>query len=160
MPSWFNKHYCPFSVTFAGGPRKDTTGKRNYSKPDYCLYCKNRYTSKISTHYLAVHSTEPKVIAIKELPTGSKERKRLLTLLQNEGNHLHNLEVRNVKSRENNLLKSTKNWNLLCRTCMHILLSYRPSKYLMMSKMVMIRDPINSIDWCRNGIMTVWFLNV
>ena len=69
------------------------TGKRSYIKPDYCFYCKNRYTSKISCHYLSVHGSEPRVAKIKELPTGSKERKRLMILLQNDGNHLHNCEV-------------------------------------------------------------------
>ena len=79
-----------FLVTVAGV----CTGKRNFSKPDYCLYCRNRYTSKISSHYLAVHDSETRVKKIKELPLRSKERKRQMLLLQNEGNHLHNCQVR------------------------------------------------------------------
>ena len=79
-------------MTVAGDPVSDN-GKRIYSKPDYCLFCKNMYLSKISAHYFAVHATEKQVMDIVELPTGSKERKRRMTLLQNEGNHLHNCEV-------------------------------------------------------------------
>ena len=70
-------------------------GGRNWSKPDYCLYCKQRYMSKISPHYMAMHSDETRVKEIEAFPSGSKERKRQLLLLQLEGNHNHNLEVRN-----------------------------------------------------------------
>ncbi|KAK7115637.1 hypothetical protein V1264_001471 [Littorina saxatilis] len=78
-------------VTVAGDPTID--GKRNYQKPDYCLFCKGKYTSKISSHLLSVHCEEARVQAVTALPCGSKERKRVLGLLQNEGNHLHNTEV-------------------------------------------------------------------
>ena len=80
------------SVSIAGDPKSGD--KRNYRKPDYCLFCKGRYMSKISSHYLAVHGNEQKVKEVMELPSGSTERKRLLALLQNEGNHVHNCEVR------------------------------------------------------------------
>ena len=83
------------TVTVAGDPKKKD-GQRNYRKPDYCLYCKTRYNSKISSHYLAVHKDEEKVKRILQWPVGSKERKHRFTLLQNEGNHRHNCQVRIV----------------------------------------------------------------
>lgn len=86
------KNFFSFvSVTISGSPKIGT--KRNYQKPDYCLYCKGRYLSKISAHYLGVHSSEIKVQQIAALPSGCKERKRLLALLQNQGNHEHNCQV-------------------------------------------------------------------
>ena len=80
-------------VTVAGKQISET-GKRSYRKPDYCLYCKKKYYSKIAKHYVGKHSAEPRVKEIIQLPRGSKERKRLSLILQNEGNHLHNCEVR------------------------------------------------------------------
>ena len=78
-------------MTVAGDPK--VGGKRNYSKPDFCFVCKHKYESKISSHFFAVHADHPKVKQVLDYPPGSKERKRLLTLLQNEGNHEHNTEV-------------------------------------------------------------------
>ncbi|XP_005098712.2 uncharacterized protein LOC101849288 [Aplysia californica] len=78
-------------VKIAGDPKSGS--KRNYRKPDYCVFCKGMYVSKISAHYLSVHSKEAKVKDIVSLPIGSKERKRLMILLQNAGNHEHNCEV-------------------------------------------------------------------
>ena len=79
------------AVTLSEDPK--IGGKRNYSKPDFCLYCKKQYNSKISKHYFATHSKEERVQHILELPVGSKERKRQLKILQYEGNHLHSCEV-------------------------------------------------------------------
>ena len=78
-------------MTVAGDLKVE--GKRNYSKLDYCSICKDKSESKISSPLFAVHAVHPKVKGILELPSGSKERKRLLMLLQNEGNHQHDTEV-------------------------------------------------------------------
>lgn len=78
-------------MTVAGDPVVGT--KRNYRKPDYCKFCRGKYMSKISTHFFAVHGQEPEVRKILNCPKGSREKKRLLTLLQNEGNHIHNIDV-------------------------------------------------------------------
>ncbi|RUS79500.1 hypothetical protein EGW08_012732 [Elysia chlorotica] len=78
-------------VTVAGGAK--IAGKRNYRKPDYCFFCKNMYVSKISNHYMNIHAKEPRVEEIANLPCHSAMRKRLFTLLQNDGNHLHNCMV-------------------------------------------------------------------
>ena len=50
----------------------------------------------MSAHLMSSHCKEAKVKEIMALPVGSKERKRPLRLLQNEGNHQHNVEVRNL----------------------------------------------------------------
>ena len=43
-----------------------------------------------------LHSKESRVLEIEATPIHSKERKRLMTLLQNDGNHLHNCLVRSI----------------------------------------------------------------
>ncbi|KAJ8320563.1 hypothetical protein KUTeg_002150 [Tegillarca granosa] len=67
--------------------------KRNYSNPDYCLYCNNVYTSKIANHYINVHINEQRVQDICRMPLRSYERKTALKKLQYEGNYIHNLQV-------------------------------------------------------------------
>ena len=47
----------------------------------------------ISQHYRNCHIKEDKVEKIMSLPIRSKERNKLLMLLQNEGNHMHNTQV-------------------------------------------------------------------
>ena len=80
-----------FAVTVSGSPK--ILGKRNYAKADYCYFCKCQYLSKISKHFMSLHANEERVKKIMDLPKGSRERKRQLALLQNDGNHLHNCEV-------------------------------------------------------------------
>ncbi|XP_060570745.1 uncharacterized protein LOC132729023 [Ruditapes philippinarum] len=68
-------------------------GKRNYSRTAYCLYCKNKYISKMSSHLLSVHTDETLVKQIRDLPLRSIARKMELQKLQKEGNYQHNAEV-------------------------------------------------------------------
>jgi len=82
---------CVISVTVA--TYKTTGGKRNYVKADYCLFCCQKYDSKISKHYMSVHSDQ--IGDILMMPVGSKKRKLALQKLQNEGNFQHNVKVYN-----------------------------------------------------------------
>jgi len=68
-------------------------GKRDYSKTVYCIYCKNKYSSKISSHLLNVHPNERRVREVQDLPLKSIFRKLALQKLQKEGNFQHNAEV-------------------------------------------------------------------
>jgi hypothetical protein len=61
-----NISFC--AVTVAGDPK--IHGKRNYQKPDYCVYCKSKYTSKISAHLMSSHCKEAKVKEIMALLVG------------------------------------------------------------------------------------------
>ena len=67
---------------------------RNYRKDDYCLFCKKKCTSKISSHYENIHFHEERVVHILLLPPGSSERRKEWLRLQHEGNFQHNCEVR------------------------------------------------------------------
>lgn len=82
----------PKTVTIPHGGKEK--GRRLYQKADYCKFCKKMYTSKISAHYQNCHQNESGVIEITSLPKGSRERKRKALLLQNEGNHIHNTQVK------------------------------------------------------------------
>ena len=68
-------------------------GKRDYRKTNYCLFCKHPFTSKISSHYISIHSSEEKVKSAILHPVKSKERKTALLEIENRGNFKHNVAV-------------------------------------------------------------------
>ena len=72
---------------------KCADGNRNYAKVDYCLFCERCFRSKISVHYIGVHTDEEVVRKALKHPIGSMARKRSLLLLQNRGNFMHNSKV-------------------------------------------------------------------
>ncbi|ESO97595.1 hypothetical protein LOTGIDRAFT_228230 [Lottia gigantea] len=86
-----NKRHLYKDITVSGYERLN--GKRNYSKPDFCLFCKNEYKSKISKHLVAVHGDEARIKEVIDEPIHSMNRKLILLKLQNEGNYQHNVEV-------------------------------------------------------------------
>lgn len=65
--------------------------KRNYSKDDYCFYCKKKFTSKISKHILTVHSEETEVA--QAILKSKNDRTDILYKLQQLGNYQHNTKV-------------------------------------------------------------------
>lgn len=65
--------------------------KRNYNKEDYCYYCSKRFLSKISRHFLAMHTDRAAVQEI--VKSEGKNREDLLYRLQQLGNYKHNTEV-------------------------------------------------------------------
>lgn len=71
---------------------KKVAGTRQYSKADYCLYCKQALKSKVSRHYLAVHANKASVEDIIGTDDCAK-RKVLLYRLQQLGNFEHNTKV-------------------------------------------------------------------
>ena len=75
------------------GQIKKADGSRSYQKKDICLFCKKIFLSKILPHYIAIHYKEDRVQAILQKDKKSKERNNLCQILQNEGNHQHNLKV-------------------------------------------------------------------
>jgi len=87
---------CSYSVTVTVQKSEKINGKRNL-KTDYCLFCSAKYRSNISKHYISIHKDEPKVKNILKLPLKSKERKKQLIKLQNDGNFKHNSEVSLIK---------------------------------------------------------------
>ncbi|XP_070544122.1 uncharacterized protein [Ptychodera flava] len=77
----------------------NNTSKRKWDKYQYCVYCKGSF-SRVSRHFKQKHRRESDVAAALQLPKGSKERKAILQMLVNKGNHAHNIEV----------LKKGKGW--------------------------------------------------
>jgi hypothetical protein len=84
---------CLFFIPVRIEAYETREGKRNYSRTSYCLYCKEKYISKISKHLLSAHPNEASVREIRDLPIGSIARKIALQKLQKEGNYQHNVEV-------------------------------------------------------------------
>ena len=70
---------------------KKISGKRNYQKADYCYYCKHKLLSKVSKHYLAVHTD--KLLVQEIISSEGKVRQDLMYKLQQMGNYDHNVKV-------------------------------------------------------------------
>ncbi|XP_028809080.1 uncharacterized protein LOC114763505 [Denticeps clupeoides] len=70
---------------------KSTRRPRSYKK-QYCLYCQKPYV-KIARHLQFVHKKEPEVAEAFGCKKNSNERKRILNLLRNRGNFVHNTLV-------------------------------------------------------------------
>ena len=73
--------------------QRNVDGSRNYAKANYCLYCGNKYMHKLSVHLASLHVHEEKVKEALLCPKESSERKRLLKMIENEGNFNHNIKV-------------------------------------------------------------------
>lgn len=71
---------------------KNENGSRFYDKKQYCLYCETA-VQKMSRHLLRKHRNETDVAKALSFPVNSKERKMILGLLRNRGNHAHNQRV-------------------------------------------------------------------
>lgn len=69
----------------------------SYSIRNYCYVCAKGMT-KVARHLLRHADEEPDIAKVFALPKKSLERKRLLTDLQNRGNHKHNQEVMRTNS--------------------------------------------------------------
>lgn len=67
--------------------------KKVYDRLNFCKFCHKCLKGKISKHLLNVHKDEIEVKNIVRERKGSQERRRLLGLLANEGNYLHNTTV-------------------------------------------------------------------
>ncbi|XP_028813364.1 uncharacterized protein LOC114766589 isoform X2 [Denticeps clupeoides] len=95
-------------------------GMCRYSKKQYCLFCR-KPVLKMARHLQHRHADEEDVARAFSLPKNSKQRKVLLRLLRNRGNHVHNDEVLKVgkgvliPSRASSTEKSTV--FLHCPTC-------------------------------------------
>lgn len=61
-----------------------------YRKVEYCLYCKQGFSSRISKHYMAAHKDKEEVQKAVNEPV---ERQKLLYKLQQLGNYTHNCKV-------------------------------------------------------------------
>lgn len=66
-------------------------GKRNYRKADYCYYCNQKVTSKISRHLMSCH-VDRKLVNDAVLAKGF-ERQNLLYKMRQLGNYQHNIKV-------------------------------------------------------------------
>lgn len=78
-----------FTVTV---PHHQASGKRNYTHPQACLFCKKIISSKMRRHYLSVHtdrSLVQKIISEKE----KHQKDMKINHLINKGNFQHNAEV-------------------------------------------------------------------
>lgn len=71
-----------------------TTGKK-WDKRHACRYCQKteKTVYKMSSHLQRVHSLEPEVIAVLQLPKNSKERRQAFIQLQDDGDYKHNYNV-------------------------------------------------------------------
>lgn len=67
-------------------------GRRNYSKKDICYYCEKTINSRISKHYLSVHTDRTLVQQVISAD-GEAERNDKLYQLQHMGNFKHNTKV-------------------------------------------------------------------
>lgn len=83
-------------------------GKRDYSKTDYCFYCEKELFSKISKHYLQVHTDRGLVKEI--VVSKGKLRLQLMHKLQQLGNYKHNTRVRSLNYK-------TLQMHIKCMSC-------------------------------------------
>lgn len=67
-----------------------------YSKKEYCVYCDQCLTSRISKHYLNMHSDEEDIKAA--LLADKEGKKNLLYKAQSLGNFKHNTKVHDSQS--------------------------------------------------------------
>ncbi|XP_038063255.1 uncharacterized protein LOC119733959 isoform X4 [Patiria miniata] len=65
---------------------------RKWDKKHFCVFCMEP-TPKLPRHLKQHHPDEPEVKHILGFPVKSGQRKKLLEVLRNRGNHAHNLEV-------------------------------------------------------------------
>eukprot|EP00057_Strongylocentrotus_purpuratus_P022884 XP_011677358.1 PREDICTED: uncharacterized protein LOC105444594 isoform X2 [Strongylocentrotus purpuratus] len=66
--------------------------RRKWDKRHFCVFCE-KDTPKFARHIQSHHSNEVDVKRIMAFPKKSKNRRDLLELLRNKGNHAHNLQV-------------------------------------------------------------------
>jgi len=66
---------------------------KDYSKIDYCYFCKKPIKSKISRHYKSIHSTEEMVKQCQSSNDKKKEINLQFERLKNLGNFEHNAKV-------------------------------------------------------------------
>ena len=71
--------------------KTNNQGGRKYDKVAYCMMCEKPH-KKLPDHLRSQHSNEIKV-AQYMAATNRKEKDKLLTLIRNKGNHMHNYKV-------------------------------------------------------------------
>ncbi|XP_030851698.1 uncharacterized protein LOC115928539 [Strongylocentrotus purpuratus] len=71
--------------------KTNNQGGRKYDKVAYCMMCEKPH-KKLPDHLRSQHSNEIKV-AQYMAATNRKEKDKLLTLIRNKGNHMHNYRV-------------------------------------------------------------------
>ncbi|XP_071837289.1 uncharacterized protein [Apostichopus japonicus] len=67
---------------------------RKWDKHQFCVFCMEQ-KAKLGRHFQSMHAHEPEVQEAFSFSKNSKERKELLQILTNKGNHSHNIEVLN-----------------------------------------------------------------
>ncbi|XP_030856052.1 uncharacterized protein LOC105446919 isoform X3 [Strongylocentrotus purpuratus] len=71
--------------------------KRKWDKRQVCVYCE-KFVSKLPRHLESHHQNEAPVQEFLSHPKKTTPRAQLLKILQNEGNHKHNISVLEVQS--------------------------------------------------------------
>ncbi|XP_051806867.1 uncharacterized protein si:dkey-13n15.2 isoform X2 [Acanthochromis polyacanthus] len=70
-------------------PCSNSKSQRVYDKKNYCLFCA-KPVGKMSRHLETLHSDRAEVAAIFQYPKHSRERRKILNKLVNQGNFEHN----------------------------------------------------------------------